>query len=57
MQLKAPVRLTEMTAFQSSGVMFSIRLSLMMPALLTRTSMRPCSWAMLSIQVLAAIGR
>ena len=38
-----PVRFTAMTAFHSSSVIFCSRLSRVIPALLTRTSMRPSS--------------
>src|ERR1700694_1735495 len=38
----APERLTAITLYQSSSVIFSAVLSIVMPALLTRTSSRPC---------------
>ena len=38
----APDRLTAITLYQSSSVIFSTVLSIVMPALLTSTSSRPC---------------
>ena len=38
----APDRLTARTLYQSSSVIFSTVLSIVMPALLTRMSRRPC---------------
>ena len=39
----APDRLTASTLYQSSSVIFSTVLSIVMPALLTRMSRRPCA--------------